>query len=200
MTSISTQTPTAHLATFADLLLIPEESRRHEVLDGEIVEKALPRGEHGVAQSWIAGALVPAFARRANGPSRPGGWWFATEPTIDLSMHQTVQPDVAGWRRERMPNRPSGYPITLRPDWVCEVMCDGDARRRDAIHKRRIYADHGVPFYWLVDTERETLTVLSLTDRGYVEQLTAARADRVRAVPFDLLELQVGILFGDDED
>ena len=200
MTSISTQTPTAHLATFADLLLIPEESRRHEILDGEIVEKALPRGEHGVAQSWIAGALVPAFARRANGPSRPGGWWFATEPTIDLSMHQTVQPDVAGWRRERMPSRPAGYPITLRPDWVCEVMCDGDARRRDAIHKRRIYADHGVPFYWLVDTERETLTVLALTERGYVEQLTAARADRVRAVPFDLIGLQVGILFGDDED
>lgn len=199
MTSTSTQTPTAHLATFADLLLIPEESRRHEILDGEIVEKALPRGEHGVGQ-LRAGRLLGRFDRKPNGPTRPGGWWFATEPTIDLSMHQTVQPDVAGWRRERMPNRPSGYPITLRPDWVCEVMCDGDARRRDAIHKRRIYADHGVPFYWLVDTERETLTVLSLTDRGYVEQLTAARADRVRAVPFDLLELQVGILFGDDED
>lgn len=199
MTSTSTQTPTAHLATFADLLLIPEESRRHEILDGEIVEKALPRGEHGVGQ-LRAGRLLGRFDRKPNGPTRPGGWWFATEPTIDLSMHQTVQPDVAGWRRERMPNRPSGYPITLRPDWVCEVMCDGDARRRDAIHKRRIYADHAVPFYWLVDTERETLTVLSLTDRGYVEQLTAARADRVRAVPFDLLELQVGILFGDDED
>lgn len=199
MTSTSTQTPTAHLATFADLLLIPEESRRHEILDGEIVEKALPRGEHGVGQ-LRAGRLLGRFDRKPNGPTRPGGWWFATEPTIDLSMHQTVQPDVAGWRRERMPNRPSGYPITLRPDWVCEVMCDGDARRRDAIHKRRIYADHGVPFYWLVDTERETLTVLSLTERGYVEQLTAARTDRVRAVPFDLLELQVGILFGDDED
>jgi Uma2 family endonuclease len=199
MTSISTQTPTAHLATFADLLLIPEESRRHEILDGEIVEKALPRGEHGVGQ-LRAGRLLGRFDRKPNGPTRPGGWWFATEPTIDLSMHQTVQPDVAGWRRERMPSRPSGYPITLRPDWVCEVMCDGDARRRDAIHKRRIYADHGVPFYWLVDTERETLTVLALTERGYVEQLTAARADRVRAVPFDLIGLQVGVLFGDDED
>ena len=170
------------------------------MVEGEIDVKPLPPCEHGVAQSWIAGALVPAFARRANGPSRPGGWWYATEPTIDLSMHQTVQPDVAGWRRERMPNRPAGYPITLRPDWVCEVMWDGDARRRDAIHKRRIYADHGVPFYWLVDTERETLTVLALTERGYVEQLTAARADRVRAVPFDLIGLQVGVLFGDDED
>ena len=99
-----------------------------------------------------------------------------------------------------MPNRPCGYPLTMQPDWVCEIMCDGDARRRDSILKRRIYADHGVPYYWLADTERETLTVLTLTDRGYVELLTASRADRVRAVPFDLIELQVGVLFGDDEE
>jgi Uma2 family endonuclease len=79
-------------------------------------------------------------------------------------------------------------------------MSDGDARRRDGLQKRRIYADHDVPFYWLIDTERETLTVLSLTEECYVEQLTACRTDRVRAAPFDALELQIGILFGDDED
>ena len=79
-------------------------------------------------------------------------------------------------------------------------MCDSDARRRDALVKRRIYADHGVPFYWLVDTERETLTVLTLAGSGYVELLTASHTDRVRAAPFDLIELQVGVLFGDDED
>jgi Uma2 family endonuclease len=200
MASASTQTPKVQLATFADLLLIPEESRRHEVLDGEIVEKALPRGEHSVAQSWVAGALVPSFSRRPNGPSRPGGWWLLTEATIEMNRHTVVQPDVAGWRRERMPQMPTGYPIKLRPDWVCEIMSDGDARRRDGLQKRRIYADHDVPFYWLIDTERTTLTVLTLTDRGYVELLTAARTDRVRAAPFDLTELQVGVLFGDDED
>jgi Uma2 family endonuclease len=90
--------------------------------------------------------------------------------------------------------------MKMRPDWVCEIMCDGDARRRDGLQKRRIYAEHGVPFYWLVDTERETLTVLTLITRGYVEQLTASRADRVHAAPFDLIELQVGALFGDDEE
>jgi Uma2 family endonuclease len=79
-------------------------------------------------------------------------------------------------------------------------MCDGDARRRDALQKRRSYAHHEVPFYWLVDIERETLTVLTLTERGYVELLTASRTDRVRAAPFDLIELQVGVLFGDDEE
>ena len=199
MNSASSHTPLVHLATFADLLLIPEEHRRHEILDGEIVEKALPRGEHSASQSRIAGCLF-VFDRRPGDLSRPGGWRLATEPTIELSPHEVVQPDAAGWRRERMPNRISGYPVKLTPDWVCEIMCDGDARRRDSITKRRIYADHGVPFYWLVDTERETLTALALTERGYVELVTASRTERVHAPPFDLIELQVGVLFGDDED
>ena len=203
MPSASTQTPKVQLASFADLLLIPEESRRHEVLDGEIVEKALPRGEHGVSQAHVAHTVIDLgrSQRRLGGASREPGWWFATEPTIELSRHGVVQPDVAGWRRDRMPTSPSGYPLKLRPDWVCEIMCDSDARRRDGLQKRRIYADHDVPFYWLIDTERSTLTILALADRGgYVELLTASRTDRVRAAPFDLVELQVGVLFGDDED
>lgn len=199
MASLSTQTPRVQLASFADLLLIPQEHRRHEILDGEIVEKALPRGEHSVAQTMISGALYQ-FIRNPRGGSRTGGWWLGTEPTIELSRHGVVQPDIAGWLRERMPNRPSGYPIKIRPDWVCEIMSDGDARRRDGLQKRRIYADHDVPYYWLVDTERETLTVLTLTERGYVELLTAARTDCVRAAPFDAIELRVGVLFGDDDE
>ena len=199
MPSASTLTPKAQLATFFDLLVIPEESRRHEILEGEIIEKALPRGEHGFSQGNIVMQLRD-YQRRQGEASKPGGWWFATEPTIELSRHGVVQPDVAGWLRERMPSRPSGYPLKLVPDWVCEIMCDSDARRRDGLQKRRIYADHDVPYYWLIDTERETLTVLSLTERGYVEQLTATREDRVHAAPFDLIELQVGALFGDDEE
>lgn len=199
MASASTQTPKQQLATFADLLGIPEERRRHEILDGELTEKALPRGEHAGTQYSVAFALG-RFRRRKDGSSRPGGWWFATEPTVQLSRHEILQPDLAGWRRERMESPPSGYPIKLRPDWVCEIMSDGDARRRDGLQKRRIYADHDVPHYWLVDTERETLTVLRLTDAGYVEVLTAARTDRVHAEPFEALSLQVGVLFGDDED
>ncbi|HNK45402.1 MAG TPA: Uma2 family endonuclease, partial [Pseudomonadota bacterium] len=191
MASASTQTPKPHLATFADLLRIPEDRRRHEILDGEIIEKALPRWEHGVGQTR-AGELLRRFNRKPNGPTRPGGWWILTEPTIQLSRHELVQPDLAGWRRDRVHDEPPSYPITLRPDWVCEIMSDGDARRRDGLQKRRIYADHDVPFYWLIDTERETLTVLSLTEECYVEQLTACRTDRVRAAPFDALELQIG--------
>ncbi len=116
-----------------------------------------------------------------------------------LSPHQTVRPDVVGWRRERLPQLPDTYPIELRPDWVCEIGLDGDARRRDGLQKRRIYAEYGVPYYWLVDLETERLTVLGLVGGVCREVLVAGRSERVRAQPFDAFELQVGILFGDDE-
>ena len=198
MPSLSFLTPKVQLATFADLLLIPEADRFHEILDGELVKKALPRGEHGVSQLRV-GRMLGDYDRRKNDPFRPGSWWFATKPTIRLSLHEVVQPDLAGWRRDNLPNRPSGYPVTARPDWVCEIMCDGDARRRDGLQKRRIYADHGIPHFWLLDTERETLTVLSLTDRGYVEVLCAEKSQQVTAIPFELLPLQVAVLLGEDE-
>src|SRR5437016_4486384 len=145
MSSGSSQTPLPHLATFQDLLAIPEDERFHEILDGELVQKAMASGEHSTTQLEIGAWLVPRFGRRPNGADRPGGWWFATECEIELSRHQVVRPDIAGWRRERMPERPHGYPLRLRPDWVCEVMTDGDARRRDGLKKRRLYSDFGVP-------------------------------------------------------
>ena len=54
--------------------------------------------------------------------------------------------------------------------------------------------------YWIVDPQNETLTVLRWTPDGYLAALTAGRTDRVRAKPFDAVELPVGVLFGDDEE
>ena len=194
----SAQTPTPRLATFRDLLTIPEDQRFHEILDGLLVEKAMASGEHGTTQGELAAWLITRFRGQAGDTGRPGGWWFATEVQVELARHQVLRPDLAGWRRDRMPNRPHGYPQTMRPDWVCEVQASGDSRRRDGMQKLRIYADHAVPHYWLVDAERERLTILRLTDNGYVEILQAGRGELVRAEPFDAVELQVGLLFGDD--
>lgn len=185
------------LATFEDLLAIPEAERFHEVLDGELVEKEAARAKHAHAQGEVRGALQ-RFRGSPNGPARPGGWWLLTEVTIRLSPHQIVRPDVAGWRRERLPTLPDVFPVELRPDWVCEVGADGNSRRRDGLQKRRIYAEHGVPHYWLVDLVTDRLTVLRLAAGVYQEVLEADRSERVRAEPFEALELSVGALFGDD--
>lgn len=196
--SLSSQTP-VQLATFADLVAIPEDQRFHEILDGALVPKEATSAEHALTQGSVR-AKLDGYSGQKNGPSRPGGWWLLTEPTVRLGAYQTVRPDVAGWRRERMPERPSGYPIYLRPDWVCEIHVLGDARRRDTLQKRRIYAEHGVPHYWLLDAERETLSVLRLVGEVYVEVLHAERAAVLRAEPFDGLKLAVASLFGHDAE
>lgn len=57
-----------------------------------------------------------------------------------------------------------------------------------------------MPHYWLVDPVEETLQVLRWSADGYVEVVIADRTERVRAEPFDAIEIAVGYLFGDDDD
>jgi Uma2 family endonuclease len=131
----------APAATLGDLLAIPEEDRRHELVDGVIVEKKAASGEYGLAQHGLS-AYVGPFARRPGG-RWPGGWWFATEVDVFFDDANTFLPDITGWRRERCPEPPSGTPMTLRPDWVCEILKAN--RRNDLVKKKRAYHRHKVP-------------------------------------------------------
>ncbi|MGQ0507070.1 MAG: Uma2 family endonuclease [Myxococcaceae bacterium] len=183
-------------ATIADLLAIPEEHRRHEIIDGVLIEKEAASGRHGGAQVRIARRLGP-YDRRPGG-RWPGGWWFATEVEIQLAATQVFRPDVAGWRRERMIELPTEVPIATRPDWICEILSTN--KRNDLIKKKRAYHDHQVQHYWLVDPIDETLAVYRWHPDGYVEVLMADRNERIRAEPFDAIELRVAVLFGEDDD
>jgi Uma2 family endonuclease len=191
-----TGSPRRH-SSLDDFWAIPEAARFHELIGGEIVPKATPSGEHGVAQAGIVGALHPPFQRGLGGPGRPGGWWIATEVEVLLETGDVVRPDVIGWRRERCPERPVGNPVRLRPDWICEVISPSNANH-DTITKLRLYHRVGVPHYWLVDSRDTTLTVMRWSADGYVTLLRAERGEVVRPEPFAQIELAVGTLFGDD--
>jgi len=183
-------------ATLDDLRGIPESERFHELIGGELVPKAAPSGEHGDAQAGIVGALRSPFQR---GPGRggPGGWWIATEVEVLLDTGDVVRPDVLAWRRERSPERPTGTPVKIRPDWICEVVSTGRATD-DTIKKLRLYHRVGVPYYWIADPREATLTVMRWSPDGYVTLLRAERPEVVRAEPFPEVELSVGTLSGDD--
>jgi len=183
-------------ATLVDLLAIPEERRRHELIEGSIVEKGAATGEHGAVQRKLS-AYVDPYDQRPGG-RRPGGWWSATETDVYFDASNTFRPDVVGWRRARVPERPRGTPIMVLPDWICEILSTN--KRNDLIKKKRVYHRHHVPHYWIVDPERETLTVYRWAEDGYVEILVAERGEEVRAEPFDAVPMQVGVLLGDDED
>lgn len=184
-------------ASQEDFWAIPEAARFHELIAGELVPKAAPSGEHGDAQAGIVVAVRPSFQRKSGGAGGPGGWWIATEVEVLLESGEIVRPDVLGWRRERAPARPTGTPVSLRPDWVCEVVSSSNAND-DTVKKLRLYHRVAVPHYWLVDPRDATLTAMRWHPDGYVTLLRAERGELVRAEPFEAVELAVGTLFGDD--
>lgn len=183
--------------TIADWLAQPEEARL-ELIDGEFIQKAAPTMQHGVAQSALAAALVGPFHRKPGGTGGPGGWWLGSE--VDLVMEgRGYRPDLAGWRRERMPVPPKERPVQLRADWICEIVSESN-RRTDTILKLRRYYQAGVPFYWILDQSERSLTVHRHGPDGYIIALRAEASERVRAEPFDAVELLVGQLVGDDPE
>ncbi|HEX5419774.1 MAG TPA: Uma2 family endonuclease [Gammaproteobacteria bacterium] len=183
-------------ATIADLLAIPEDRRRHEVINGVLVEKEAASGRHGAAQGRLFRRLAP-YDRRPGG-RWPGGWWFATEVEVRFEDTEVFRPDVAGWRRERLAELPAEVPVTVRPDWICEILSKN--RRNDLIRKKRVYHSHNVGHYWIVDPVEETLAVYRWHSDGFVEILVADRGERICAEPFEAIEFRLGVLFGDDEE
>lgn len=101
----------------------------------------------------------------------------------------------AGWRRTRMPEMPvdKAY-FELAPDWVCEVLSPSTASL-DRGDKLKAYGEHAVRQFWFVDPEARTLEILEHDARGYrVFEVFSGEA-KVRAVPFDAIELELGLLW-----
>ncbi len=130
--------------------------------------------------------VVQPYQRGINGP---GGWWILVEPGVEMSEEDEVGPDVAGWRVERLPELPVG-PLTVVHDWVCEVLSPS-TRRYDLSVKRPFYAKIGVQWMWIVDPEAQLLTVSRLQDGRWSELATFAGDVKVRAEPFDAVELNL---------
>lgn len=183
-------------ATLEDLLAIPEEERRHELIEGVIEPRGATSGRHGRAQRRLS-AYVDPFDLRPGGRA-PGGWWFATEVDVYFDPKNTLRPDVAGWRRDRVPEQPEEELVRVRPDWVCEILSTN--RRNDLIRKKRVYHRHEVGHYWILDPDEGSLTVLRWTPDGYLEVLSGERGEVVHPEPFEAVPLKVGVLFGDEKD
>jgi Uma2 family endonuclease len=175
-------------ATYDDLKKLPEHLVG-EIIDGELIATPRPASPHALASSIIGGDLVGPF-NRSRGSGGPGGCWIIDEPELHFGDDVLV-PDLAGWRRERMPKVPNVPAFELPPDWVCEVVSPS-TERIDRARKMGIYARVNVAHVWLVNPLAQTLEVYALAE-GNTWNLggTHAGTDRVRAVPFDAVELDL---------
>jgi Uma2 family endonuclease len=184
--------PARSKATYQDVLAAPRHQIA-EIIDGELSLLPRPAKPHAAAASALGEELGPPFKRGRGGP---GGWILLDEPELHLGADILV-PDLAGWRRERMPVLidDEAY-FTMAPDWLCEVLSASTAKV-DRAGKLPIYAREGVRHVWLVDPIVHTLEVLEL-DGVHFRILGVHRdEDRVRARPFDAIELELAVLWAD---
>jgi Uma2 family endonuclease len=184
--------PQRKLATYADLAALPPDTRA-EVLGGDVVLSPAPLPRHSKAQGSARRFLGGPFDDD-DGRGGPGGWWIFVEVDVTLSPHDIVRPDLAGWRRERLAQPGRMRPIEVAPDWVCEVLSPSTAAR-DRIIKRRLYAQAGIPFYWLIDPELRAVEALALRDGVWVELGVYDDTAMARIAPFEAIELEIGRLF-----
>ena len=186
--------PARRRATYQDVLDAPENLVA-EVIDGELVLSARPAASHASVSSTLGAELGPPFGRGRGGP---GGWIILDEPELHLGVApQIMVPDLAGWRRERLPSiGPEMAFFTLAPDWVCEVVSPSTGKL-DRARKLPLYAAFGVRHAWIVEPLLRTLEVRRLEGGRWVELGTFADDAKLRAEPFDAIELELGALWAD---
>ena len=189
-TALRRDTPAAHpRATYQDVLDAPSH-RVAEIVDGTLYTHPRPAMPHALASSRLGIDLGGPFDRGRGGP---GGWWIIDEPELHL-REDILVPDLAGWRRERMPEFPDAAWVTLAPDWVCKVLSPS-TRRLDLHGKRPVYAREGVGHLWLVDPTDRTLEAFELREGQWVLIGSAKDDDPVSIRPFDAITFSLGDLW-----
>lgn len=168
------------------------EYQRGEIIDGTLYVMSRPAPPHANAATVLAADVNAAFQRGRGGP---GGWWILFEPELQLVELEPMSPDIAGWRRERMPALPDAAYFTLAPDWVCEVLSKS-TETTDRNRKLPLYARHGVRHVWLVDPIAKMLEVHTLDDDRRWRHVRVFEGDgRVRADPFTEIEIDLSELW-----
>ena len=186
--------PARRRATYEDVLAAP----RHvvaEVVAGILHTQPRPAVPHARAASELGAELHGPFGKGRGGP---GGWVLLFEPELHLGPEPDILvPDLAGWRRERMPSLPMNSAfLSLAPDWVCEVVSPS-TQAFDRGEKMDVYAREGVRHAWIVDPLARLLEAWRLEREKWL-RLGSWRDDaRLRAEPFEAFELDLAALWAD---
>jgi Uma2 family endonuclease len=174
-------------ARYRDIIAAPERFVA-EIIDGELFLSPRPAFPHARGITSLAGLLQPPFDFGFGGP---GGWVFIIEPEIHLGRNVVV-PDIAAWRRERMPDLTAKF-ATLPPAWLCEGLSKSTTKH-DRTRKLPLYAKYGVEFAWLISATEWMLEVYGLAGGRYKLVQMFGDGEVIRAQPFEDLELRLDLI------
>jgi hypothetical protein len=181
--------PPQKRATYSDLAELPE-NLVGEIIDGTLHTHPRPAPRHARAYSALGYRLGGPFDGGIGGP---GGWWIIDEPELHLGTDILV-PNLAGWRRERIPTLPETAWFELAPDWVCEILSP-TTRTRDRSVKLPAYARHGIRHLWLVDPDARTLEVFALKGENWMLLVTLCNDQPVQQPPFEAISFPLDALW-----
>jgi Uma2 family endonuclease len=145
--------------TYEDYLLLPNDGKRYQILDGELDVTPAPTTTHQKISMRLEHLLV--------GHVEEHGLGLVLDAPVDVVFDEknVVQPDIVFISNERLPLVEEAK-IAGAPDLVVEILSPSTARV-DRGTKSAIYARHGVRWYWLVDPAARLLEEYELVGRGY---------------------------------
>jgi Uma2 family endonuclease len=162
--------------TFAEYCALPDDGRRYEVLDGELVVVPSPNRLHQSILLDLAMHLRPWL------DAHDGGALYLAP--LDVRLHESTvcQPDLLVITAGDLARHPEGY-VDGPPILICEIL-SRSTRGRDLIRKRSLYARFGVPWYWIVDPDGRSIEELQLDGDAYVTVRRAVAPERFEPALF----------------
>ncbi len=172
--------------THADLLSLPEDNKRREIIEGELFVTPSPIANH----QTILLNLAKTFLDYLN--DHPIGKVYVSPLDVILSEFDVLQPDLMFVLKER-----TGIVkdwVRGAPDLVIEILSPTTAARDRGI-KLKAYARFGVKEYWIVDPDERAVEVCRLTPEGYTLAQTCGRKDTLASTLLPGFALSVGSIF-----
>jgi len=141
--------PIRHYYTAADVLAMPDDGNKYEVVHGELLVSPGPRLLHQLVVGRLGYLLHGYLERHPVGVAFPGGdisWFEDTLVIPDLLVADLAEARTMSWAQVKT--------LLL----VVEVLSPSDAHQ-DRFTKRRLYQEVGIPLYWLVDADARVVEV-----------------------------------------
>ncbi len=145
--------------TYEDYCLLPDDGRRHEIIDGEHYVNPSPNTKHQTALANLFYALMHHVREHR------GGRVFSAPYDVVLSTFDVVEPDII-FVSEARKHIITEANIKGAPDLVIEILSPS-TRKYDEIVKLKRYDAMGIPEYWIVDPENESVKIFRHTSRGF---------------------------------